>query len=93
MVQLSACRGPLVVRSRRRGDVFRPVGLGGRKKLQDYFVDRKVARTARDRVPIVADETGRIVWVAGYGLDEGFLVRNPSEGVLLLRLKLLGGPA
>ena len=36
-------QGPLAVRNRRPGDRFRPVGLGGRKKLQDYFVDRKVA--------------------------------------------------
>ena len=36
---------PLAVRSRRPGDRFRPAGMRGRrKKLQDFFVDRKVAR-------------------------------------------------
>src|SRR5581483_8236021 len=34
----------LAVRNRRQGDRFTPVGLHGRKKLQDYFVDRKIAR-------------------------------------------------
>ena len=37
---------PLTVRSWRPGDVFRPLGLGGRrKKVQDFFVDRKVPAT------------------------------------------------
>jgi len=61
--------------------------VGGRKKLQDYFVDRKVALDHRDRVPLVVDESGRIVWVAGYGIDEAFQVTDPSQSVLLLRLK------
>ena len=75
------------MRNRRPGDRFRPVGLGGHKKLQDYFVDRKVARTRRDRVPLVVDESDRIVWVAGYGIDEAFRVTDPSQSVLLLRLR------
>ena len=69
------------------------VGVGGRKKLQDYFVDRKVAREQRDRVPLVVDGADRIVWVAGYGIDEAFRVTDPAQGVLILRLKLLGGSA
>jgi tRNA(Ile)-lysidine synthase len=85
--------GPLAVRNRRPGDKFRPVGLGGRKKLQDYFVDRKVAFERRDQVPLVVDRSDRIVWVAGYGIDEAFRVTDPSQSVLLLRLKVLGGSA
>jgi len=83
----------LTVRSRRPGDRFAPVGLGGSKKLQDFFVDRKVPRERRDLVPLVVDETDRIVWVAGYGIDEAFRVTDPSQGVIILKLKALGGPA
>jgi tRNA(Ile)-lysidine synthase len=79
--------GALIVRYRRPGDRFRPVGMIGYKKLQDYFVDRKVARARRDRIPLVLDETGRIVWVAGYGIDEAFRVTDPSQSMLLLRLR------
>ena len=56
-------------------------------------MDRKVARQRRDTVPLVVDETDRIVWVAGYGIDEAFRVTDPAQGVLILRLKLLGGSA
>jgi tRNA(Ile)-lysidine synthase len=86
-VRRDLCGGPLAVRNRRPGDRFRPVGLAGHKKLQDYFVDRKVARPGRDRVPLVVDESDRIVWVAGYGIDEEFRVTDPAQSVLLLRLR------
>ena len=85
--------GSLAVRNRRPGDRFRPIGLDGRKKLQDFFVDRKVARARRDAVPIVVDEMDRIVWVAGYGIDEAFRVTDPAQAVLILKLKALGGSA
>jgi tRNA(Ile)-lysidine synthase len=81
------------VRNRRPGDRFRPVGVGGRKKLQDFFVDRKVPRRLRDTVPLVVDERDRIVWVAGFGIDDAFRVTDPTQAVIMLQLKLLGGSA
>ena len=93
VVRLDRCGRTLWVRNRRPGDRFRPTGLGGRTKLQDYFVNRKVARQRRDCVPIVVDEADRIVWVAGHAIDEDFRVTDPAQAVLVLRLKLLGGTA
>src|SRR5580765_2800640 len=43
VVRGDLCAESLAVRNRRPGDRFRPIGLDGRKKLQDFFVDRKVA--------------------------------------------------
>jgi tRNA(Ile)-lysidine synthase len=85
-IRREAIRGSLVVRNRRPGDRFRPVGLCGSKKIQDLFVDRKVPRHRRDAVPIVVDESGQILWVAGHGIDERFRVTDPSQAVLVLRL-------
>jgi tRNA(Ile)-lysidine synthase len=92
-VRSDLCGGSLAVRNRRPGDRFRPAGLGGRKKLQDYFVDRKIARGRRDSVPIVVDDADRIVWVAGYGIDEAFRVTDGSQGVVILTFKAVGGSA
>ncbi len=93
VVRHDLCNGHLRVRNRHPGDRFRPLGVGGTKKLQDFFVDRKVPRHRRDNVPLVVDETGRIIWVAGYGIDESFRVTDAAQAVVVLRLKLLGGPA
>jgi tRNA(Ile)-lysidine synthase len=93
VIRMDRVNGPLAVRNRRPGDRFRPAGLAGRKKLQDYFVDKKVARAERDGVPLVVDESDRILWVAGYAVDEEFWVTDPAQPMLVLRLKLLGGSA
>jgi tRNA(Ile)-lysidine synthase len=91
LVPVDRCAGPLAVRNRRTGDWFRPPGLGGRKKLQDFFVDRKVPRERRDAIPLVVNERDRIVWVAGHSADAEFLVQDPAQAVIILRLRLWGG--
>jgi len=93
LVRGDLCGGSLVVRNRRPGDRFRPVGLRGRRKLQDYFVDRKIARELRDCVPLVVDATDRIVWVAGHQIDAAFRVTDRSQPVLILKFKAVGGSA
>ena len=82
---------PLVVRSRQPGDRFRPLGAPGVRKLQDFLVDRKVAKAERDTVPLVVDGRGRIVWVVGQTVAEDFRVTDPSRGVILLKVRHLGG--
>ena len=75
---------PLIVRSWRPGDAFRPLGLGGHKKLQDLFVDRKIDRQSRRKVPIVADKKRGIVWVVGHSVSDDFRITPETEGMLLL---------
>jgi tRNA(Ile)-lysidine synthase len=86
-IDAASVSGGLVVRSRRPGDRIRPVGLGGRKKLQDVLVDRKVSRRERDAVPIVTDKTERIIWVAGHVLGEEFQVTERTKAVIILNLR------
>lgn len=86
-----AAAGPLAVRNWRPGDRFRPLGLRGhRKKLQDLFVDRKVSRSERARIPLVLDAHDRIVWVVGQGVSDDFRVTASAPSVLTLRVKPLG---
>jgi tRNA(Ile)-lysidine synthase len=83
---------PLAIRSRRPGDRFRPLGMGRAKKLQDFLVDRKIPREIRDSLPLVVDGEDRIVWVVGESVAEDFRVTEPSQGVILLKARRLGGP-
>ena len=80
---------PLIVRSWRQGDAFRPLGLGGHKKLQDLFVDRKVDRLSRRRIPIVADKKKGIVWVVGHSVSDEFRITPDTEGMLRLTARKL----
>ncbi|HHT9132947.1 MAG TPA: tRNA lysidine(34) synthetase TilS [Candidatus Tripitaka californicus] len=60
---------PLLVRTRRPGDRFWPIGAGGEKKLKDFFIDEKIPRPRRDDWPLVCDSK-RPVWVVGLRMDE-----------------------
>ena len=83
---------PLAVRARRRGDRFKPLGMGGRgRKLQDFLVDRKVRRAERDALPLVVDRDDRIVWVVGQSVGEEFRVTESRRDVILLKARRLGG--
>ena len=81
-----AAAGGLAVRSRRPGDSLRPLGLQGRKKLQDVLVDRKVPRDERDRVPLVVDGEDRILWVAGHAVSQEARVTDSTRSVVVLKL-------
>ena len=85
VIEAGKLAAPLSVRNRRRGDSFRPLGLKGRKKLQDYFVDAKIDRFERDITPVVVDSAGRIVWVAGHALAEEFRVTEATRDVVILK--------
>ncbi len=91
-VMVKGVTGGLAVRFRAPGDRFQPPGLGGRsKKLQDYLVDRKVARQERDSLPLVVDSDDQILWVVGHAVAEGMRSPEPSPGVILLKVRRLGG--
>lgn len=90
-VRRDLCGSQLAVRNRRPGDRVRLPGVGGHKKLQDFFVDRKIDRRQRDLVPLVVDESDRIVWVAGHAVNADFRVTDPAQAVIILRLKGVGG--
>lgn len=60
---------PLLVRPFRPGDRFRPAGLGGSKKLKDFFIDAKIPLEERRRLPLVAGR--EILWVVGVRRCDG----------------------
>jgi tRNA(Ile)-lysidine synthase len=92
LIPVGSVQFPLAVRSRRPGDRFRPLGMGGRgRKLQDFLTDRKVARAERDSLPLVVDRDDRIVWVVGQSVAEDFRITAPQQGVILLKARRLGG--
>ena len=86
LLDAEAVGEPLVLRSRRRGDRFRPLGLGGEKKLQDYLVNAKVPRDRRDAVLLVCAPWG-IAWVVGHRIDERAKVGEGTSRVLRLRFR------
>jgi len=79
--------GPLLVRGRRPGDRFRPLGSGGSRKVKAFLIDRKVPRDQRARIPIVLSGE-RIAWVVGHQIDERFKMTPATRRVLVLEREI-----
>jgi len=66
-----------IVRNRRPGDRFQPLGLPFDKKLKDFFIDRKIAAETRDHIPLIL-WNGTVVSVAGVEISEQFRITSAA---------------
>lgn len=64
-------------RFRQEGDTFAPLGLGGTKKLKEYFIDKKVPQRMRNEIPVLA-VGNRILAVADIEIADEIKVDSNS---------------
>ena len=66
---------PLELRRWKKGDYFFPFGMKGKKKLSDYFTDRKIDLNTKHKIPLLCchDE---IVWVVGFRSDDRYRIEK-----------------
>ena len=81
-----AISGGIVLRARRPGDRFHPLGAPGSKKLKDFMVDAKVPASWRDRIPLLVTPRG-IAWVAGWRIAEWCRVTPEDQQVVEVSLR------
>ena len=77
----------LTLRTRRPGDRFQPLGMGGHSvKLSDFWINERLPKRARERCPLVCcgDE---IAWVCGSRIAEPFRVTGSTLQAVHLRLE------
>ena len=87
-VWLDAERLPetLILRPRRHGDHFSPLGMNGHsQKLSDFFVNEKMPQRARDRWPLLCagDE---IIWVPGYRPAHPYRLTDTTRKIFYLSI-------
>ena len=61
---------PWRLRTRRPGDVFRPLGSEHEMDLRRFLQGRHVPRFDRDRLPLVVDANDGVLWVPGVEISE-----------------------
>ena len=77
---------PFVVRHWQPGDWMRPLGLKGRKKLSDLFVDLKLGPLEKRKALVIADKGSHILALVGHRIDESAKVTKDSASVTVLRV-------
>ena len=73
------------IRKWKDGDKFQPIGMKGTKKISDFLSDEKVS-SLRKKEQLVLINSGRIVWVIGFRIDERFKVNSTTKRILKLRV-------
>jgi tRNA(Ile)-lysidine synthase len=76
------------IRSWHEGDWFTPFGMKTKKKLSDFFIDKKIPLFKKLTVPILESDNN-IVWVCGMRLDNRFRVTKNTKNILKLEFKMI----
>jgi tRNA(Ile)-lysidine synthase len=79
----------IVVRNRRPGDRFTPLGLKGAKKLKRIMIDEKLPSNIRAAVPVIACADG-IVWLPGYRIADKYRVTPSTRRVAEASVEKVG---
>ena len=74
----------LLVRTRRDGDRFQPLGMSQPKKLGEFMIDARIPAAWRQWIPIVCSPQ-HILWVVGWRIDERVRVSAATEQILRLK--------
>ncbi|MHC4791293.1 MAG: tRNA lysidine(34) synthetase TilS, partial [Planctomycetota bacterium] len=79
---------PLVVRSRKVGDRFRPLGLLGEKRIGKFLTAARIEHKLRKKVVIIADKN-KIIWVGPIRASELTKIKASTKRILQIRLRQL----
>ena len=77
---------PLIVRNRRPGDRYRPLGAPGSKKLKEMLRAKGVPLAVRDTLPVFVS-AGRIVWVPDLPVSEEHKVTELTKRIFTIEKK------
>lgn len=78
---------PLKLRRWKKGDRFRPLGMKGSKLLSDFFNDLGFSTYQKQKVWIMEDANGLILWVVGYRISDKVKISDSTEVIFQCDLK------
>jgi tRNA(Ile)-lysidine synthase len=76
-------RFPLRLRKWRPGDRFIPFGMKGRKKVSDYFTERKYSILQKNNTWLLCSNND-IIWIIGERTDDRFRVEHHTKYALVI---------
>ena len=77
---------PLRLRNWCFGDSFYPLGLRGRQKLSDFFINKKIAADIKKKI-LVLENNGDLVWVVGMQIDNRYKIDDNCKKIIRLTYK------
>ncbi len=79
---------PVIVRNRREGDWFQPLGMAGRQKLKKYFIDHKIPPSRRDEILLFVDKLS-VICIETMHLNERVKINPQTTNIVKLEIQKL----
>jgi tRNA(Ile)-lysidine synthase len=83
-LDLKKLKFPLLVRSRREGDRYRPLGAPGRKKVKEIMRARGIPLSEREKCPVFLSGE-EIVWILGLPVSDGFKIEKGTIDIFQIK--------
>ena len=80
-------RFPLSLRRWQKGDRFTPYGMKGSRLVSDLLTDVKVSLVEKEKVWLLCDADGRIMWVLGIRTADVAVVTTSTRTIMKVRIK------
>jgi len=77
--------GALILRNRRSGDRFHPLGAPGSRKLKEFLIDFKAPARLRDRLLLLCDGR-KVLWVVGLRTAHAPRLTDKTKNILSVRI-------
>jgi tRNA(Ile)-lysidine synthase len=84
-LDLDKIQQPLIIRNRRNGDWFQPLGMQGRQKIKNFFIDHKIPRHERDEMILFVDQIS-VLWIENSNLSDRVKITAETKNVLKLEI-------
>ncbi|HNU37998.1 MAG TPA: tRNA lysidine(34) synthetase TilS [Macellibacteroides fermentans] len=75
---------PLVLRHWQEGDWFVPFGMKGKKKISDYFSDKKFSLFDKEKTWLLCSGQD-VIWIVGERTDNRYRIEKTTKRVLKLK--------
>lgn len=75
---------PITLRTRRKGDIFKPYGMSGKMKLKDYLINKKIPRQNRENLLLLA-KGKEILCILGVQISQDVKV-NDGKNCYLIKI-------
>ena len=75
---------PLKVRSWDKGDKFQPLGMKNKKKLSDFFIDKKLSILDKKKIYVIVSNE-EIACIIDHRIDERFKVNKKTKEIFEIR--------
>lgn len=77
---------PLTLRKWKNGDYFYPKGMKGKKKISNYFKDKKLSLLEKENIWLLCSSENDIVWIVNERNDRRFLATKSTKTILKISI-------